>query len=75
MQDDSIASCKDIQYHDIVMKKSFTKVKFIKQKEYVLLNEDYIFRKLKQMIKIIRKKFDLYDLKKYLFKKINLNQF
>ena len=33
MQDESIALRKDIQYHDIVMKKSFTKVKFIKQEE------------------------------------------
>jgi len=47
MQDESIASCKDIQYHDIIMKKSFTEVKFIKQEEYILLDENYIFRELR----------------------------
>ncbi len=47
MQDELIASRKDIWYHDIVMKKSFTEVKFTKQEEYVLFDEDYIFRKLK----------------------------
>ncbi len=73
MQDESIASRKDIQYCDIIMKKSLTKVKFIKQEEYVLFNKDYIFRELRQMIKVIRKRFDLCDSKKYLFKKINLN--
>ncbi len=73
MQDELITLCKDIQYHDIVMKKSLTQVKFIKQEEYVLLNEDYIFRKLKQMIKVIRERFDLCDSKKYSLKKINLN--
>ncbi len=75
MQDESIALHKDIHYHDIVMKKSLTEVKFIKQEEYILFNEEYIFRKLKQMIKVIRKKFDLYDSKKYSLKKINLNWF
>ncbi len=55
------------------MKKSFTEVKFIKQEEYVLLNEDHIFKKLKQMTKIIRERFDLCDLKKYSLKRINLN--
>jgi len=43
MQDELIASRKDIQYCDIVMKKSSTEVKFIKQEKYVLLDEDYIF--------------------------------
>jgi len=57
------------------MKKSLTKVKFIKQKEYVLSDEDHILRKFRQMTKVIRKRFDLCDLKKYLLKKINLNQF
>ncbi len=75
MQDESIASRKDIWYRDIVMKKSLMKVKFIKQEEYVLSDEDYIFRKLRQMTKIIRKKFDLCDLKKYSLKKINSNWF
>jgi len=51
------------------------KVKFIKQEEYVLSNEDYIFRKLRQMTKVIKKRFDLCDLKKYSLKKINSNQF
>ncbi len=75
MQDESIASRKNIWYHDIVMKKSFTEVKFIKQEEYVLFDEDHIFRKLRQMTKVIKERFDLYDLKKYSLKKINLNQF
>ncbi len=75
MQDELIASRKDIQYHDIVMKKSSTEVKFIKQEEYVLLNENHIFKELRQMTKVIRKRFDLCDLKKYSLKKINLNQF
>jgi len=73
MQDESIASRKDIQYCDIVMKKSFTEVKFIKQEEYVLSDEDHIFRKLRQMTKVIRKRFDLCDSKKYSLKKINSN--
>ncbi len=73
MQDESIASCKDIQYRDIIMKKSLTEVKFIKQEEYVLLDENHIFRELKQMTKVIRKRFDLCDSKKYSLKKINLN--
>ncbi len=73
MQDESIASRKDIQYHDIVMKKSLTEVKFIKQEEYVLLDENHIFRELKQMIKVIRERFDLCDSKKYSLKKINSN--
>ncbi len=75
MQDELIALHKNIQYHDIVMKKLFTEVKFIKQEEYVFLDKNHIFRKLKQMIKVIRKRFDLCDSKKYSFKKINLNQF
>jgi len=74
-QDESIASRKDIQYRDIVMKKSFTKVKFIKQEEYVLSDEDHILRELRQMTKVIRKRFDLCDSKKYSLKKINLNRF
>ncbi len=75
MQDELIALCKNIQYHDIVMKKSLTEVKFIKQEEYVFFDENYIFRKLKQIIKVIKKRFDLYNLKKYSLKKINLNWF
>ncbi len=47
IQDESIALHKNIQYHDIVMKKSFTEVKFIKQEEYVLFGEDHIFKELK----------------------------
>ena len=47
MQDESIASRKDIWYRDIVIKKSLTEVKFIKQQEYVLLDENHIFRELK----------------------------
>ncbi len=75
MQDESIASRKDIWYRDIVMKKSLTEVKFIKQEEYVLLDENHIFKELRQMAEVIRERFDLCDLKKYSLKKINLNQF
>jgi len=75
VQDESIASRKDIRYRDIVMKKSFTEVKFIKQEEYILFNEDYIFKELRQMIKVIRKRFDLCDSKKYSQKKVNSNRF
>jgi len=75
IQDESIALCKSIQYHDIVMKKSLTEVKFIKQEEYVLLNEDHIFRELRQMTEVIRERFNLCDSKKYSQKKVNLNQF
>jgi len=75
VQDELIALHKNIQYHDIVMKKSLTEVKFIKQEEYVLFNENNIFRELKQMTEVIRKRFDLCDLKKYSQKKVNLNQF
>ncbi len=75
MQDESIASRKDIRYRDIVMKKSFTEVKFIKQEEYVLSDEDHIFRKLRQMTEVIRERFDLCDSKKYSLKKINSNRF
>jgi len=75
MQDESIASRKDIRYRDIVMKKSFKEVKFIKQEEYVLSDEDHIFRELRQMTEVIRKRFDLCDSKKYSLKKINSNRF
>ncbi len=57
------------------MKKLFTEVKFIKQEKYVLFDENYIFKELKQMIKVIRKKFDLCNSKKYSQKKINSNWF
>jgi len=57
------------------MKKLFTEVKFIKQEEYVLFDENHIFRELKQMTEVIRKRFDLCDSKKHSQKKINLNQF
>ncbi len=75
MLDESIASRKDIRYRDIVMKKSLTEVKFIKQEEYVLLDEDHILRKLRQMTEVIRERFDLCDLKKYSLKKINSDRF
>jgi len=73
MQDESIASRKDIRYRDIVMKKSLTKVKFIKQEEYVLSDENHIFKELRQITEVIRKRFDLCDSKKYSLKKINSN--
>ena len=47
VQDELIALCKNIQYHEIFMKKFLTKVKFIKQEEYVLLDEDHIFKEFK----------------------------
>jgi len=75
VQDESIALRKSIRYRDIVMKKSFTEVKFIKQEEYVLFDEDHIFREFRQMTEIIRERFDLCDSKKYSQKKVNLNQF
>ncbi len=65
VQDELNASRKDIQYRDIVMKKSLTEVMFIKQEEYVLLDEDHIFRELKQMTEVIRERFDLCDSKKH----------
>ncbi len=74
-QDESIASRKDIRYRDIVTKKSLTKVKFIKQEEYVLSDEDHILRELRQMTEVIRERFDLCNSKKYSLKKINSNQF
>ncbi len=73
MQDELIALCKNIQYCDIIMKKSLTEVKFIKQEEYVLLDESHIFREFRQMIEIIRERFNLCDSKKYSLKKINSN--
>ncbi len=73
MQDESIASRKNIWYRDIVMKKSFTEVNFIKQEEYVLLDENHIFKELRQITEIIRERFDLCDSKKYSLKKINSN--
>ncbi len=47
IQDESIALRKNIWYRDIVMKKSLTEIKFIKQEEYVLSDKDHIFRELK----------------------------
>jgi len=75
VQDESIALRKSIRYRDTVMKKSLTEVKFIKQEEYVLLDEDYIFKELRQITEVIRKRFDLCDSKKYSQKKVNSNQF
>jgi len=47
----------------------------IHQEEYVLLDEDHIFRELRQMTEVIRKRFDLCDSKKYSRKKIDSNRF
>ena len=41
----------------------------------MLFDEDYIFRKLKQKIKRLRKKFDFKDSVKYSTQKIDLNEF
>jgi len=75
VQDESIALHKSIRYRDIIMKKSLTEVKFIKQEEYVLFDEDHIFRELRQMTEVIRERFDLCDSKKYSQKKVNSNRF
>ncbi len=75
VQDKLITLHKSIWYHDIVMKKLLTEVKFIKQEEYVLFNENHIFKKLKQMTEVIRERFDLCDSKKYSQKKVNSNWF
>ncbi len=75
MQDESIASRKGIRYRDIVMEKPFTEAKFTKQEEYVLLDEDHIFRELRQMTEVIRERFDLCDSKKYSLKKVNSDRF
>ncbi len=73
MQDELITSHKDIWYCDIIMKKLFTEVKFIKQEKYVLLDENHIFKELKQMTKVIKERFNLCNSKKYLQKKIDSN--
>ena len=57
------------------MKWSLTEFKFIKQEGYVLSDEEHITRELRQMIKKIRKEFNMCDLKKYSHKKVNLNRF
>jgi len=49
------------------------KVKFIKQEEYILSDEDHIFKELRQMTEVTRERFDLCDSKKYSLKKINSN--
>ena len=64
-----------INYRDIVIKRSSTNFKFIKQEKYVLSDKSHIFRELRKIIKVIRKRFDKCDLKKYLHKKINLKDF
>lgn len=57
------------------MKWSLTDAKFIKQEEYVLSNEDHIPRELRQMIEIIRERFDMCDSKRYLHKKVDSDRF
>ena len=57
------------------MKWLFTELRFIKQEEYVLSDEEHIFRKLRVMIKNVRKKFDMCDSKKYSHKKVDLDRF
>ncbi len=57
------------------MKKSLTEIKFIKQEEYVLFDENHIFRELRQITEVIRERFDLCDSKKYSLKKINSDRF
>ena len=57
------------------MKWSFTELRFIKQEEYVLLNEKHILRKLRVMIKNVREKFDMCDSKKYSHKKVDSDRF
>ena len=57
------------------MKWSLTKLRFIKQEDYMLLNEEHILKKLRMMIENVRKEFDMYDLKKYSHKKVDLSRF
>ena len=66
---------QSINYRDIVKEWLLTKFKFIKQEKYVLSDEDYIFRKLKKMIKIIKKRFDKCNSKKYSHKEVNSKDF
>ena len=49
--------------------------KFTITKDYMLLDEEHIFRKLKQKIKRLKKKFDLRNSVKYFTQKINFNKF
>ena len=70
-QNESIASRKDIDYHMIIMKNSFTESKFIKQEKYMTLDEKHIFQELQQMIQVIRERFNKCNSKKYLQKKVD----
>ena len=66
---------QSINYWNIIKEWSSTNFKFIKQRNYVLSNEDYIFRELRKMIKTIRKRFDKCDSKKYWHKEVNSKDF
>lgn len=41
----------------------------------MFLNEKHILKELRQMIKVIKDKFNICNLKKYLHKKVDLDQF
>ena len=64
-----------MNYHRIVTEWSFTGFKFITTREYVLSDEEYIFRKLKQKVERFREKFDLKDPVRYSTQKVDLDKF
>ena len=66
---------QSINYRNIIIKWSLTNFKFIKQREYVLSDEDYILKELRKMIEAIKERFNKCDSKKYSHKKINLEDF
>ena len=54
----------NIKYHDILMKQLLKNVKFITKDDYVLFDDEYINRNLRQYVKTLRKKFDKKNFKK-----------
>ena len=68
-------SHKIINYHRIITEWSLTSSKFITTEGYVLPDEKYIFRKLKQKVERLRKEFGFRDLVRYSTQKVNLDKF
>ena len=68
-------SYKIINYHRIITEWLFTSFKFITAEEYVLPDEEYIFRELRQKVERLRKKFDLRDSVRYSTQKVDFNKF
>ena len=66
---------KNMNYHRIITEWSFTSSKFITTEGYVLFDEGYILRKLRQKVESLRKKFDLRDPVRYSTQKIDLDKF